>query len=298
MPAIVLVALFFYGILPLVGAWRGRRSWAHFRENTLNALRAPEVDFSVLQAEGPPPTGTWRLTGTLEAFEGSDRLWVGNDRVSAAVSLRGVPVYFLDDHPEPFALGVEPPRKAEAASLGALPEGTQFLVSGALARDVRGPVHFASRPETDLLVIAFEGDSSTVLQRAVSSGRPMIDHWNAWTPVSVGLGFLLLLVLSYADLRSTGHRESGLLGLALALLPSTFFLPPGIVFFYGFARLWARARESRARSDLARVQADSRRATWEAGRARRRELASQGALFMGIVLNAALLVSVLRLWVP
>ena len=92
---VLLVALVFYGVLPLVGAWRARRSWARFRESTLNALRAPEVDFSVLQSDGGLSPGTFRLTGTLEAFEGSDRLWVGNDRVSAAVSLRGVPVYFL-----------------------------------------------------------------------------------------------------------------------------------------------------------------------------------------------------------
>ena len=298
MVPIVLVALIFYAVLPLVGAWRVRRSWAQFRENTMNALRAPEVDFSVLQAEGPLPATTLRLTGTLEAFEGSDRLWVGNGSVSAAVSLRGVPVYFLDERPEPFALGVEPPRKAEAASLGALPEGTQFLVSGALARDAKGLVHFAARPDRDLLVLAFEGDASSVLERAVYSGRPVIDHWNSWTPVSVGLGFLLLLVLSYAELRPSGDRETGLVGLALALLPSTFFLPPGIVLFYGFARLWSRARDLRARSDVARTHSASAPADKANRSAGRCELASQAALFLGVVLNAGLLVSLLRLWVP
>jgi hypothetical protein len=294
---IVLAALVFYALLPLAGAWRVRRSWARFRQAALRALGSPEVDFSLLQSEGTLPGHPLRLTGTLEAFEGRDRLWIGNDRVSAAVSLRGVPVYFIDEQAAPFAIGVDPPRKAEAASLGALPEGTQFLVAGTLARDERGLVHFASGPDHGLLVLAFEGDPSTVLTRAVYAGRPVLDHWNSWTPVSLGVGFLFLLVLAYAQLRPDGDRSSGLVGLALALLPSTFFLPPGILFFYGFARLWARARDQRARSDLSR--ATGRLATQQQGlSAPWCEAVSQLSLALGILLNAGLLVVLLRLWVP
>lgn len=295
---IVVVSLVFYVLLPLVGAWRVRRSWARFRDAALLAMESPEADFSLFQPEGALPSGCLRLTGRLEAFEGRDRLWVGNDQVSASVSLRGVPVYFLDEQPEPFAIGVEPPWRAEAASLGALPEGTQFLVSGALARDGGGRVHFASTENHDLLVLAFEGDPATVLTRAVYAGRPVLDLWNSWTPVSVGLGFLMLLILSYAELRPEGDRAAGLVGLALALLPSTFFLPPGILLFYGFARLWSRARDQRARSDLARAQGHPEAARRAGRQAPWREMVSTVSLFFGALLNAALLVTVLRLWVP
>jgi len=297
---IVFVALFFYGVVPLIGAWRVRRAWDRFREAALEAMVTPEADFSLLQAEHPLPPTRVKLSGTLEAFEGVDRLWIGNDRVSVAVSLRGVPVYFLDEQSEPFGIGVEPPRKAEASSLGALPEGTQFLVTGSLARDNSGLVHFGSSPDQDLLVIAFEGSPATVLARAVYSGRSVLDHWNSWTPVSLGLGFALLLVLAYGEFRPDGARDVGLTGLALALLPSTFFLPPGILFFYGFARLWGRARDQRARSDLARA-----RARGEAAEAREAglqapwcEALSQISLFFGVILNAGLLILVLRLWIP
>lgn len=300
MVTIFLVALTFYAIIPLWGAWRVRRSWNQFREAGIQALGSPEVDFSLLQSDTVLPSGPLRLTGTLEAFEGADRLWVGNGQVSMAVSLRSVPVYFVDEEPDPFTVGVEPPRKAEAASLGALPEGTQFLVWGALVRDGRGQAHFASTPAQKLLVLAFEGNPSTVLTRAVYAGRSIIDHWNSWTPVSVGVGFALLLILSYADLRPLGDRHVGLTALALALLPSTFFLPPGILFFYGFARLWSRARDMRARLDLTRMVTGRAGPERQKGRhqARVREVVSHAFLGLGVLTNAILLVLLLRLWIP
>jgi len=300
MVLILLVALVFYGVIPLWGAWRVRKAWNRFREAGIQALGSPEVDFSLLPSDQPLPTSPVRLTGTLEAFEGDDRLWIGNDRVSMAVSLRGAPVYFVDEVADPFAVGVEPPRRAEAGSLGALPEGTQFLVWGTLARDGRGQAHFANGAHQRLLVLAFEGSPATVLTRAVYAGRSPIDHWNSWTPFSVGVGFLLLLVLAYTDLRPGGDRHLGLGALALALLPATFFLPPGILFFYGFARLWSRARDQRARLDLTRMVTGRAGPERAAGRrqARRIELVAHGALGLALLANSLVLIFLLRLWVP
>jgi len=300
MVSILLVALVFYGIVPLWGAWRVRKSWNRFRTSGIEALESPEVDFSLLQSPDRLPAHAVRLTGTLEAFEGEDRLWIGNDRVSMAVSLRGTPVYFLDEEPNPFAVGVEPPRKADAGSLGALPEGTQFLVCGILSRDSQGQAYFASAPHHGLLVLAFEGSPSTVLSRAVYAGRSVLDHWNSWTPFSVGVGFLLLLVLAYSDLRPSGDRHVGLGALALALLPATFFLPPGILFFYGFSRLWARARDQRARLDLIRMTMGRAGPERVAGRrqARHWELLAHASLATALVTNGVILIALLRLWIP
>ena len=294
---ILLASLLFYVVFPLWGAWRVRQSWDRFRAAATRSLDFPELDFSLVQLPAVA-SGAFRLTGALEAFEGNDRLWIGNDKVSVAVSLRGVPVYFLDHHLEPFGPGAEPPRKAEAALLGALPEGTQFLVSGSLTRDERGQVVFSSQSEQPLLVVAFEGDPATVLTRAVFAGRSVVDHWNAWTPVSLGFGFLSLLILAYSDLGPSGDRESGLWGLALALLPSTFFLPPGILFFYGFAQFWARARHHRARMDLALLGGGPGCLTqgYHRRQAIVREVLSQVCLIAGILGNSFLIVAALQWW--
>jgi hypothetical protein len=275
------IALVFYVVAPLLGAWQARRDWTRFREAVFRAVRSPEADLSLLQ------TGSsmdFRLTGRLEAFEGRDRLWIGGERVSAAVSLRGTPVYFLDE---------EPPRRVDASALGALPEGTPFLVAGPLTGKP-GQAHFAAAPGRDLLVLAFEGDPSTALERAVSSGRPRVDIWNRWTPIALGVGFALLLILAYADLKPEGNRSEGTVALGLALLPSTFFLPPGIFCVLGFIRLWAQARVRRATSDAGRLSGTftaARGAGW-------REGAAYALLLAGIAANAALLLAGLKFWIP
>ena len=299
MVLLILVGLVFYVGLPLWGAWRVRRRWDKFREAATAALASPELDFSLVQSVGELPSGAFRLTGILEAFEGNDRLWVGNGRVSVAVLLRGAPVYFLDEQPDPFGPGVEPPRRAESASLGTLPEGTQFLVWGSLARDDQGQVHFATGSDTRLLVLAFEGNPSTVLTRAVFSGRATLEHWNSWTPVSVGWGVLLAFLLAWEGLRSGGDTVTGLWALALALLPSTFFLPPGILFFYAFARLWTRARNLRARLALVRLHGPGTGpgAAQLRHEARKLELTAQGSLTLAMALNVLLLAEILRYWV-
>jgi len=296
---VFLTALVLYAVVPLWGAWRVRRTWNQFRYTVLHAMESPEVDFSLLQAT-LPIRGTVKLTGRLEAFEGADRLWIGNDRVSIPVSLRGVPVYFIDDTPDPFAVGTDPPRRADAESLGALPEGTQFLICGQLDRDLHGQPLFVSTSEHRLLVLAFEGDPTNVLTRAVFSGRSSIDLWNSWVPVSVGIGFLLFLILAYAELRSGGPRASGIIALALALLPATFFLPPGILFYYGFSRLWSVARDQRAWIDLSRTS--SGRVQSERLEARRQafwnEVMALFLLGIGLLANTLILVALLRLWIP
>lgn len=297
---VLLTALFFYGILPLVGAWRVRRRWMLFRQDVLAALGAPEVDFPLLQTGHVVPSGRHRLTGALEAFEGSDRLWIGNDRVSVAVSLVHTPVFFLDGS-ETTEDTADPPRRVEAPSLGALLEGTQFLVSGDLVADQAGQLHFASDPGSGsrLLVLAFEGDPTTVLRRALVAGRPVIDHWNSWTPVSVGLGITVLLILAWLQWGVLGG--TGPLALALAFVPSTFFLPPGIAFFYGFGRFWARGRRLRAEADLRRTLPRSSREPWSKEfrtTALVWESVAHVFLTAGIVGNTLLLVWLVRLWVP
>lgn len=299
MAVVLLTALVFYVLVPLAGSWRLRRLWEKFRAKALDALDAGDIGFSHLQSDSVLPGHPLRLIGRLEAFEGEDRLWIGNDQISAAVSLLGTPVYFLDEQFSHDGLTVEPPRKAEAASLGALPEGTHFLVAGPVSRDSQGQVQFAAGPDHPLLVLAFEGDPQTVLTRAIYSGRPVVDHWNSWTPVSLAIGILLLLTAAYAGLRAGEDRSVGLVSLSLALLPATFFLPPGILFFYGFTQIWAQGREHRASADLGRAEhLPGAQITQWIARARWYESAAQGLLALGMVGNTLLLVALLGLWVP
>ena len=301
----MIVVLFLFGFIfylgfPLWGAWRVRRSWNIFRGLCLEALSSTEVSLFDIEPNLPAPHTSRLLIGTLEAFEGTHRLWIGNTDLSLPVSLKNSPVYFLDEPPGPFVAGVEPPRKAEASSLGALSEGTNFLVFGHLESDEKGQTHFAATDAQSLLVMAFEGDPHTVLNRAIYAGRATIDHWNSWTPVSLAAGMTAFLFWGYLNLTSGGWRSGGILALVGALLPSTFFLPPGIFLFYAFARLWSQARDHRARMDLVRLSMGKDAAPWKQLRdaARKREWLAHILLGIGMLTNAALLAFVLRLWVP
>lgn len=297
MGAVLVVAALFYGLLPLIGAWRLRMRWARFRQLVLTANTFPDLDFPRWQAVDLDPSDPVCLVGQLEAFEGRGRLWIGNDRVSAAVDLGESPVYFLDEPGDGATFGLDPPRRADAASLGALAEGTKFLVAGSLTRDGRSQPRFEPVPGQDLLVLAFEGEAETVLTRAMYAGRPPVDHWNAWTPLAAAVGILFLMGFSYVGLTVTADRRVGLAALALALLPATAFLPPGLVFFYWFMRWWNRGRECRAWADLSRLgggSPDDQRRWSRTGLGW--ELAAQAALGAGLVANGALAVALLRTW--
>ncbi|MEI8095583.1 MAG: hypothetical protein WCG80_15340 [Spirochaetales bacterium] len=295
------LTLLFYAIIPLAGAYQVRHGWRRLRQWVTSAAASRPLTFQALQTI-QPDQGPYRLVGALEAFEGRDTLWIGNDTVSVAVNLRGVEVYFLEN-PDEGAEVQDPPRKVAWTRLGVLPEGTRFVVWGHLTPGNSGATNalrFAAAPARPLLVVAFSGEETTVLERLVRDSRQPIEHWNPATPVSLVIGFAALLVASYWELRSPGARAIGLIGLALALLPSTFFLPPGIVFFYGFARLWAQSRQLRARRDVLvfRSQAAGAEARLAGTQARQREVIANVILLVGAGLNALLLVTLLRWTIP
>jgi hypothetical protein len=190
------VTFVFYLLFPVLGAYQVRLSWRRLRRWVTLAAQAPSLAFPHLQ-QYRSAAGPYRLTGTLEAFEGRDTLWIGNDVVSLPVRLRGIDVYFLE-HPEEGAEPQDPPRKVPWTSLGVLPEGTHFLVWGWLSEQATS-ARFEASPGRPLLVIAFSGDEATVLERTIRDARQPIEHWNSVTPIS------LVIVLRPQTPGTAGH---------------------------------------------------------------------------------------------
>ncbi len=294
------LALLFYAALPLFGAFQVRRRWRRLRQRVTSAAASEDLTFSLLQTPGRH-RGPYRLLGSLEAIEGRDTLWIGGESVSVPVYLRGIEVYFVednDDSVDSFA-PKEPPRRVPWNALGVLPEGTHFFIWGWLGEGTAID-RFEAAPDRPLLVMAYSGDSRTVLERVIRDGRQPIEHWNPWTPVSLVVGFGTLLLAGYWQLHLPGLRETAQFGLALALLPSTFFLPPGIVMFYLFAKFWATSRAYRAQRDLVvfRSGAPNQQSRALASSARQLEIFAHALLLLGVGLNALLLFLVLRLLAP
>ncbi|NNM54524.1 MAG: hypothetical protein HKM05_07360, partial [Spirochaetales bacterium] len=180
----------------------------------------------------------------------------------------------------------------------ALPEGVTFFVAGRLT-EKDGRSQFYTQSQHKLLLIAYEGRSQTVLARTIWSARHKIELWNFLTPLSLAVGLSALLAAGYFLLKIPGERAEGLVALSLALLPSTFFLPPGILFFYWFSRIWRQSRRRRAERDVLAFEGKAGTMPWieQKRSARHREILAMTAFLSGAGLNVILLLILLRLWI-
>ncbi len=288
---------FFYVALPLIGAYIVRHRWRVLRSLVLSASHWLDCTFSDIQ--GPVPLSPRRFFGHLEAWEGREILWLTDGKLSVPVNVEGADFWFLqtEDVPRTEA-SEEPPRRVFWKDVRALPEGVTFLVAGRLIeKDGRGQFH--TLPQHKLLFLAYEGRSQTVLPRTIWSSRHKNELWNFLTPLSLAVGLAALLAAGYFLLKMPGERAEGLVALALALLPSTFFLPPGILFFYWFSRIWGKSRRHRAERDVLAFEGKSGTLAWmkEKHLARRHEILAMLAFLTGATINATLLLILLRLWI-
>lgn len=239
---IAILTLVFYILIPVVGALLVRRRWRVFRESLLKCSYFPLVGYSDVRgilAAG----GCFRFFGFLEAIEGSESIWLGDGRLSVCVEMSGVEVFVLSQEAN------QPPQRIGWKHLGTLPERSRFFVAGKLLHE-EGRSLFKNDREIPLIVLLYEGADETVLARAITSGRQKNEYWNFLTPVSLAVGFVSLLFVAYITIRLPQYRSAGILSLALALVPNTFFVPPGIMFFYFYNYFWNRGREHRAKRDL------------------------------------------------
>ncbi|NNM68214.1 MAG: hypothetical protein HKM06_09410, partial [Spirochaetales bacterium] len=241
-------------------------------------------------------------------WEGREILWLTDGQLSVPVDVKGADFWFLQTPDDDSWNGEhvfqrpdapdEPPRRVFWKDLRALPEGVPFWVAGNLSAGPDGRVCFRNA-ETHLLLVAYEGRPETVVARTLWSSRQKIEHWNFITPLSLAVGLMALLIAGYFSLRQPGGRAEGLIALALALVPSTFFLPPGIAFFYAFNKLWTESRHQRGLRDLAFLKnpLDHAARLQYRKKARRGELLAQVLFLIGAGTNAALLLILLKIWI-
>lgn len=209
----------------------------------------------LLERPAAAAPGRWRFIGTLEAVQGTNRLWLtGGDGVSVAADLEGAPTYILpwSARGEAGSFGDEEPQILPWKSIAALPSGTQILVAGTLV-DSDGRRVFRAAAGEPPLVVLYEGDARTLLERAVLCGRQRNEYWNHLTRISLLTGFLALFMTGSLVIRDPELRVAGMIAYALCAAPLAVFLPPGVVFYFLYRRLWKRARHLRAERDLFRL---------------------------------------------
>jgi hypothetical protein len=248
--------IFWYGMIPVAGAFASRHAWRQFRRHFDELRLRPMLDYGVyrgLKDDG----GSYRFIGGFESVTDGHTLWIRSDNLTIPVSLRGAQTYLLpmqegDSLPESFDPSEEAPERIRWDRVSSLTEGARVFVGGALVlRDDRWT--FAAANETPLLVIFYDGPDRSLTARAIRAGRHRNEYWNAVTPYSLVLGALCLIVMAASFLFRPAFRLTVITALISVFTPLFPLIPPGILCTVLYRRLWWRARIFRAHRDLVKL---------------------------------------------
>jgi hypothetical protein len=247
-------ALVFYLLIPIIGAFTLRRQWRRFRERVLRLELAPRLRYRHLARaldERKTEVGRFRLRGTIDALEGTDKLWVRGKEASALVDLSRAPLYILAPAEESAGAEAGSIERLKWDSVSSLVEGTSVFVAGLLVIEEGKPV-FVDRPDEALIAVCHEDDEKKLTSRLIAGGRAPNEYWNYPTRISLALGLVAIsgILLAYRSSPFSTVRSLIFLAGAGPVLP---FAPPGLVFFFAYRRLWRKALASRTARDLLRL---------------------------------------------
>ena len=206
--------------------------------------------------------GRYRVFGHLEAIQGENSIWINNGSFTVEADLNQAKLYFLPS----FSAGTrtlpverlqdevpdEQPALVSWNQIFSLPAGTQMFIAGQLHAE-EGRAVFRSQGKDPLLVVLYDGERNTIVQRAVWGGRQKNEYWNQFTLASLLTGAFCMVLLAYIFMRSMPSSLPVLFALTLAFFPISGLLPPGFILYYLYRFFWKRARMLRAERDLLRL---------------------------------------------
>jgi hypothetical protein len=248
--------IFWYGLVPVTGAFASRRTWRQFRRHFDDLRLRPILDYGVyrrLEKEGE----TYRFIGGFESVTDGHTLWIHSETLTIPVALRGAQTYMLpmqegNGLSGSFDPGEEAPEQIRWDRVSTLTEGAKVFVGGALVlRENRWT--FAAANDSPLLVIFYDGPDRSLTVRAIRAGRHRNEYWNALTPYALILGALCLIAMAASFLSRPAFRLTVLTSLIAVFVPLFPLIPPGILCTVLYRRLWWRGRIFRAYRDLVRL---------------------------------------------
>jgi hypothetical protein len=287
---ILAFAAFWYGLLPVIGAFSGRRAWRRFRQRFGELRLRPLLDYAAYRhGEG----GEYRFIGGFESVTDGHTLWIRSAELTVPVALTGAQTYVLPMPPEsaagptagPTALtaaesaglgfpadrgnssgksavrtaiyesfdpGKETPQRIQWEQLTSLAEGAKVFVGGALvSKDDR--LTFVPAREKPLMVIFYDGPDRSLAIRTIRAGRQGNEYWNHLTPYALAMGAFCQVLMILAYIQRPVFQLTVIAAFAAMFIPLFPLIPPGLVFTVFYRRLWWRGRVYRAYRDLARL---------------------------------------------
>lgn len=256
MLVIIAMAVFWYGLVPVAGAFASRRTWRLFRQRFNNLRLKPLLDYGAyrhIAEEG----GIFRFTGGFESVTDGHTLWIRNKELTIPVALNGAHTYMLPmpgsmDFSASFDPGQEAPRRIRWSQVSSLTEGAKVFVGGSL-QSIDGRWAFAAAREHPLLVIFYEGPDQSLAFRTIRAGRHRNEYWNPVTPYAIALGAFFQLFMAVSFLPRPAFQLTALTAFIAVFTPLFPLIPPGILLTTLYRRLWWQARIFRAYRDLARL---------------------------------------------
>jgi len=253
---IILITLFFYGFIPILGAFFVRKKWRQFRSQLMKASLYPSLSYKAVH--GSQKSGLFRIFGSLQAIQDENVLWITNEDVSVSLNLEGLPLYILssatkdDSQIKNNIYPDESPQRTYWSSIFSLPEKTSFFVSGELVHK-DGRSKFKNSKENPLLVIIYDCDDTEFYSHAILSGRQRNEYWNVLTPGTLTIGSFSLFIYFYFLIQMPYMHFVAVTALSFSIVPLLPFLPPGLFFYYIYRHLWKKARIIRAERDLLKL---------------------------------------------
>jgi hypothetical protein len=273
---ILAFVVFWYGLIPILGAFSGRRAWRFFRRRFDELRLSPFLDYAAYRHG---MGGEYRFIGGFESVTDGHTLWIRDAELTVPVALTGAQTYVLPmppdsgaGHPglpwdekdvsgkstkkkaihESFDPGKETPQRIKWEQLTSLTEGAKVFVGGALVY-INDRLGFASTRENPLMVIFYDGPDRLLAIQAIRAGRRGNEYWNNLTPYALALGIFSQLIMILFYIQRPVFQLTGIAAVAAMFIPLFPLIPPGMVFTIFYRRLWWRGRVYRAYRDMVRL---------------------------------------------
>ena len=254
MLVIVLLAVLWFGLVPVAGAFAERKKWRYFRRRFGELRQKQPLEYASLVGGDQQE---YRFNGFYESA-GEGVLWIRSDELTVTADLRGADIYMLpnvgsENNPAVFDPD-EVPVKIRWNRISGLAREAKVFAGGSLVAENSRRV-FASVPDKPLFIVFYEGSEKALPVRAVRAGRHKNEYFNFITPYAFILGFFSQIIIAIFYLPRPAHRLTMIGALIAAFTPLLPWVPPGILFTILYRRLWMQARIYRAGRDLALMSA-------------------------------------------
>ena len=239
---VIIPAVLFYAIIPVIGVYIERRRWRNFRRRFNDLRKALSLDYASLPDD---ESKVYRFSGIFESISSDGTLWIKNDDLTVQADLKGAKTYIFLDTGAPG----DNFQRIRWDRISSLTGDARVFVGGCLVnRNARWV--FSSVPETPLLIIFYEGSEDALAIHAVRAGRLHNEYFNFLTPYGFILGAFSQIIIAIVYLSRPAYMlifVSAFIAFFTPLLP---WIPPGILFATLYRRLWFQARIYRSNRDM------------------------------------------------